>query len=154
MPYQCELKEISSQPVLSVRTRTAFQDLPKVMAQVYPAISQYLAEQGQQPAGAPFAAYYNMDMQDLDVEIGIPVSETLHPTTEFQASEIPGGRAATCIHEGPYSSIGQTYDILAKWMEEKGYQASGIAYEMYIDDPGLVPEAELRTLVLFPLLSN
>jgi effector-binding domain-containing protein len=39
-------------------------------------------------------------------------------------------------------------------MEENGHQASGIAYEMYIDDPGLVPEAELRTLVLFPLLSN
>jgi len=40
------------------------------MARVHPAIAQYLGEQGQQPAGAPFEDYYNMDMQYLDVEIG------------------------------------------------------------------------------------
>jgi effector-binding domain-containing protein len=154
MTYQCELKETTSQPVLSVRTRTSIQELPNVMAQVYPAISQYLEEQGEQPAGAPFAAYYNMDVQDLDVEIGIPVAEALAPTADFQASVIPGGRAATCIHVGPYSAISQAYEALEKWVQENGYQTSGTAYEMYIDDPGMVPEEELRTLVLFPLLSS
>ena len=40
-------------------------------------IAQYLAEQSEQPAGAPFVAYYNMDMQNLDVEIGFPVTACL-----------------------------------------------------------------------------
>jgi len=84
MSYNCELKEQPPQPALSVRTRAAVQDLPQLFGKVYGAIMQYLGELGEQPAGMPFAAYYNMDMQNLDVEIGFPVARKFAGKGEVQ----------------------------------------------------------------------
>jgi hypothetical protein len=67
MNYQCELLDRSVQPTLAIRTRTAVQNLPQVLGQAYSAIMQYAGPLGAQPCGAPFVAYHNMDMKDLDV---------------------------------------------------------------------------------------
>lgn len=77
MDFQCEIREQVAQPTLSIRTRTPIGDLPRLLGESYDKIAGYLAELGEEPAGAPFAAYYNMDMQDLDVEIGFPVGKSL-----------------------------------------------------------------------------
>jgi len=77
MTLKCELKEQPAQPILSVRTMTSVHELPQELGRIYGAIATYLAEIGEQPSGAPFAAYYNMDMDNLDVEIGFPVARPL-----------------------------------------------------------------------------
>jgi len=92
-----------------------------------------------------------MDMQDLDVEIGFPVSKSLPSKHDIKASEIPGGQVATCLHTGPYSKIEPAYNALSQWMKENGYEATGVAYEMYLDDPAETPPQELKTQILFPL---
>jgi len=74
MSYQCELKEQPAQKTVCIRTRAAVQDLPRLLEDGYGVIAQYLDELGEQPIGPPFAAYYNMDMADLDVEFGFPVA--------------------------------------------------------------------------------
>ena len=147
----CELIERSAQPVLSIRARTPVQDLPALFGKVYGTIGQYLGELRQQPAGAPFTAYYNMDMQDLDVEIGFPVAGPLPGKGEVMAGEIPAGRYAACLHIGPYNAIGAAYDALQVWLTEHGYEAMGVSYEFYLNDPQQVPPQELQTQVLFPV---
>lgn len=151
MSYQCEVKEQSAQPTLAIRTRAAVQDLGQVLGACYGTIAQYLGELGQHPAGPPFTAYYNEDMQDLDVEIGFPVARELPGRGEIQAGEIPGGQLATCLHTGSYSDIEAAYEALGQWMAENGYEPSGAAYEMYLNDPEDVPPEELQTLIMFPL---
>jgi len=151
MSYKCEVKEQSAQPALSIRTRTAVQDLAQVLGEAYGAMAQYLGELGEQPAGPPFTAYYNMDMQDLDVEIGFPVYKRLPGKDDIKASEIPGGKAATCLHTGPYSEIAPAYNALSEWIKDNGYEVTGVAYEVYLDDPAQTPPQELRTQILFPL---
>ena len=66
------------------------QDLREVLGKSYGSIMAYLMELGEQPVDAPFTAYYNMDMQNLDVEIGFPVGKALPGRGEIQASTIPG----------------------------------------------------------------
>ncbi len=151
MSYKCEVREQSSQPALSIRTRTSVEDLPQVFGQAYGTIAQYLGELGEQPVGPPFAAYYSMDMQDLDVEIGFPVSRNLPGRADIKASEMVGGKVATCLHTGPYSEIEQAYNALLRWIEDNGYEATRVAYEVYLDDPAQEPPQELRTQILFPL---
>ena len=151
MSYQCQVQERSVQPTLVLRARVTVQDLPQTLGQAYGAIAQYLGELGEQPAGSPFTAYHNMDMQNLDVEIGFPISKKLPGRGDIRASEIPGGEAATCLHVGPYSEIAPAYNALAQWMEENGYEPSGVAYEMYLNDPQQVPPQELQTQIVFPL---
>lgn len=151
MSYKCKVKEQPTQATLAIRTRVSVQDLPQVLGKAYGAIAQYLGELGEQPAGPPFVAYYNMDMQALDVEIGFPVSRKLSGKGDIQASEIPGGKVATCLCTGPYSDVKPAYNALSQWMKENGYEATGVAYEMYLNDPGQTVPQELQTQIVFPL---
>ena len=151
MAYQCEVKEQASRPTLSVRTRTSVGKLPEIMGQTYGMIAQYLGSLGEQPAGPPFAAYHNMDMEDLDVEIGFPVSREIAGRGDIQAGQLPGGRVATCLHVGPYGDIAAAYNALSEWVEAEGHEPAGVAYEMYLNDPNETPPEALMTQIVYPL---
>lgn len=149
MSYSCEVKEQPTQKTLSIRTRAAVQDLPRLLEAGYGAIVQYLNKLGEQPIGPPFAAYYNMDMDNLDVEFGFPVARQLPGQDEIKPGEIPGGKVATCLYTGPYDKIEPAYNALMKWMEDNGYQGAGVAYELYLNDPRETPPPQ--TQIILPL---
>ncbi|MHA2393708.1 MAG: GyrI-like domain-containing protein [Promethearchaeota archaeon] len=132
MSYDCEILDRNAQLVLSIRTKTSIQQLPQLLGESYMKIMQYLGEQGEAPAGAPFAGYFNLDMQNMDVEIGIPISKDLPENEEIKVGEIPAGKYAGCIYTGPYDKIEPAYTALTQWINENGYVASGIAYELYM----------------------
>ncbi len=148
--YPCELKEQAAQHALSIRFRSPVQDLGVHFGRIYGGIMQYLAILGEQPTGAPFAAYYNMDMQDLDIEAGFPVARPLPGKGDIQATEIPGGMVAVCHYTGPYDQVGPAYEQLSQFIRERGYAAAGAAYEWYFDGPE-VPPQDTRTDIVFPL---
>jgi effector-binding domain-containing protein len=143
-----EIKEEQAQPVLSIRTRAAVQDLPNVIGESYGKIMQYMEKIGKHPAGAPFVAYYNMDMDDLDLEIGFPVAEPLEGNDEINSSEIPAGKYVSTTYKGPYAGMEKPYTDMAKWIGERGYKPKGIAYEYYYNSPMEVPESELLTRIV------
>mgnify|MGYP006294396179 CR=1 FL=1 len=151
MSYQCKVTERASQPTLTIRTRTAARNLGETLGEAYGTIMQYMGELGEHPVGPPYTAYYNEDMQDLDVEVGFPVARELPGKGNVQAGEIPGGKVATCLHVGAYSDIGPAYEALSQWMQENGYEPAGAAYEFYLNDPQETPSEELMTQILFPL---
>ena len=151
MAHECELVERGPQPTLSVRRRVAVQDLPQVLPGAWGAVMGQAGKVGAMPAGPPYVAYHNMDMQDLDVEIGFPFAQSVQGDGEVVAGEIPDGRAATCMHVGPYDRIGAAYEALQKWMDEEGHKASGAPYEFYLNDPRDTPAEELQTQIVFPL---
>ena len=147
----CELTELPNQAILSVRRRTPVQSLPQVIGEAYQSIARYLAKLGEQPSGPPFAAYYNMDIQDLDVELGFTVTESIPGDNDITSSKLPGGKAAKAVHLGPYCDVEPTYDALMQWIKDHGYEWTGVAYEFYINDPNDTPAAELQTEIFLPL---
>jgi effector-binding domain-containing protein len=151
MAFQIELKQQAAQPVLSVRSRTTMQDLPGFLGKSFGAVAAYLGELGQAPAGAPFAAYHNMDMANLDVEAGFPVAQAAPARGEIAPSAIPGGQVATCLYSGPYDTMPPAYEALTQFIKEKGCEPTGVAYEIYLNDPATVSPQDLQTLILFPL---
>jgi len=151
MSFQCEVETQAAQPTLSIRTRTSVQELPQVFGKAYGAIAQYIGELGELAGGPPFAAYYNMDMQDLDVEIGFPVPKRLPGRGEIKAGEISAGKAATCLYTGPYQEIGPAYEALSQWIADNNYEATGVAFEFYLNDPSETPPQALQTQIVFPL---
>lgn len=151
MKYPCSIKEQEAQPYLGLRTRTAASDLPAKLGQSWGAIMAHMLSLGQQPAGMPFLGYFNEDMNDMDVEMGIPTAEVLAGSGAIYGAEIPAGRVAECLYTGPYSGMTAAYQQIGAFMADEGVEPVGMAYEMYLDDPGETPEAELRTLIVFPL---
>jgi effector-binding domain-containing protein len=150
MMNPCEIKELPARPTLSIRFRAAEQELPGHFGRVYGAISQYLRELGEQHVGAAFAAYHTMDMQNLDVEAGFPVSRPLPDRGDIRAGKIPGGMVAICHYTGPYDKVGTAYEDLTQFVKEKGYTPAGVCYEWYLNGPG-VPPQDLKTDIVFPV---
>ncbi len=151
MAYEIKLLELPDQPTLSMRATLAVGDLPQFFGKVYGSIMQYLGEKGEQPAGMPFATYYNLDMQNLDVEAGFPVAKALPGKGEIQASMIPGGKFISTLHVGAYDKCQPAYDALTEWAKQNGYEPSGVAYEYYLNDPNQNPPVEPETEIRLAL---
>jgi len=151
--YHCEVKDVAPQPTLGIRRTISIENISTMLGEAYGAVAQYLGELGEYPAGPPYAAYYNDDMQNLDIEAGFPVARELEGRDQIEAGTIPGGEAATCMHIGPYDEIEAAYAALTEWIEDQGREPTGICYEMYLNDPDEVPPEELQTQILFPLKS-
>lgn len=151
MSFKIELTNEPSQRALSIRTRTSVEALPEEIGKAYNVIMQYLKEIGHEPSGVPFVAYYNLDMKDLDVEMGFPVSSAIAEKGNIKLSEIPGGKQISCMFKGPYKDMEAPYNEMTKWVKENEYTATGVAYEFYYNSPMDVPESELLTKIVFPL---
>ncbi len=151
MKYECKIIEVEDQPVLTVRTVTAVENLPAFFGEAYGAIMKYLGELGEQPAGMPFSAYYNLDMKALDVEAGFPVAKMLPGKGKIQSGKIAGGKFGITLHVGTYDSMVPAYDALTDFIKQEGYEPTGIAYEYYLNDPNEDPSGIPETEIRFPL---
>ena len=151
MTYKCELVDQAVQPTLSIRTTTSIKELPQELGKAYGAIGQYMGELGEQPAGAPYAAYFTFTMESMDIEIGFPVGGSLPGKGEIQSGDIPAGKVAQTMYTGPYNKIEPAYNALTAFVEQQGYEATGVAYEFYLNDPGEVAPEELLTQIVFRL---
>lgn len=151
MALNIELVDQETQTVMYIRTRTSFADMPKLIGESYCKIAAYLDEIGEQPAGMPYAAYHNLDMQDMDVEMGFPVAKPLPGKDEIKPGEIPAGKYVTCLYKGPYSQMEQAYNEIFKWLQENNRELKGVYYEYYYNAPDEVPESELLTKIAIPV---
>lgn len=146
-----EVKDLAAQPVLSVRTTTQVEQLPMELGRIFGAIAQLLCEMNEQPGGMPFVAYYNMDMQALEVEVGFPVQQPLPGKGEIECREIPAGKYASTLYVGPYEEMAPAYDSMNQWLAEHGYEPTGITYEYYLNGPDTATPQEYQTRIVFPL---
>lgn len=151
MGYEFELIDEKEQAVLSMRIRTAVGNLPQEFGRVYGGIIQYLEDIGEKTEGPAFGAYYNMDMENLDVEIGFIVPKPIAGKGEIQSGKIPAGKQVSCLYQGPYAETAPVYDAMMAWIGENGQTPTGVSYEYYYNSPAEVPESELLTRIVFPL---
>ena len=151
MTHHSELLELQPQPTLNIRTRTPVSRLPNALGEAYKSIYEHLASIGELPFGAPYVAYYNMDMEDLDIEIGCPVARPLPARDTIKQGEIPGGRYGATTFTGPYHELSGAYEALTQWVQANKFDTTGTVYEIYLNDPGQVQPHELQTQLLFQL---
>ncbi len=151
MSQVCEVVELASQPAIAVRARTNFRELSKIIDEAYDAISQYLGQMGEQPAGPPFVGFFNVGTDDLEVEAGFAVSRKIKGEGRFLSVETPGGRVGVCLHTGPYSESHAAYAELTRTVQELGLEPTGVSYEFYLNNPMDTSPEQLQTRIVFPL---
>lgn len=57
------------------------------------------------------------------------------------------GRALQGMHVGPYDDVARTYEQLASYAQEHGFEVTGPAHEIYISDPRRTAPEKLKTIV-------
>lgn len=152
MNYKIEMSEQPSLPVLAMHKRTTVDQMPQELDKIFKKIIQYLSEIGEEPSNIYFAAYHNMEMDNLDLEVGVVVNKMLPGKGDIQAGEIPAGKQVSTFYKGPHKEAKSSFNTVIQWMDENGYISTGVIYEFYYHSPVKLPESELITKIVFPVI--
>jgi effector-binding domain-containing protein len=104
------------------------------------------------PAGPPFARYFSMSAEGLDVAAGFPVAEPFLGAGVVHPGELPAGPAAVATHVGSYQGLEAAWNALREQAGAMGRPLGDDPWEVYFIGPGSgVDEAEWRTELVWPL---
>jgi effector-binding domain-containing protein len=153
MRYECQLKQIKPQPILSIRGTTSIADLPKNIGAFLMEVWTYIEKNGGKPVGPPFTRYHSTDnLEALDLEAGLPVADPMPGSARVKAGTLPGGEVIATDHIGSYEGLPNAGEALARWCKQEGRTAAGPNWEVYWTDPGAEKDpSKLRTEVVKPL---
>ncbi len=95
--------------------------------------------------GPALALYYDGEYkeEDADYEACFPVSKPVE-AAEVDCRTLPGGRAATLVHEGPYETLSESYKILMDYLKSKSFEAQVPSREIFLKGPGMVLKGNPR----------
>ncbi len=107
------------------------------------------------PTGPLMGVYYNspeqVDPQDLEWEIGFPVTPRQGIQPPLTLKEWNYTQVAAALHKGPYTEAPKTIAKIMEWMAANGCTASGPVLERYLDmNPSEMKPADLRTEIWIP----
>ncbi len=154
MSYEIHLRETQSQLCATLRDRTTWADIGPFVGAGMAELAGAVASQGARFAGPPFVVYHMANASDaeIDLEVGVPVSEPVEPVGRVGNATIEGGLAATTLHCGAYEGIGAAYQAVAEWLQEHGHETAGPPREIYLTDPNQVTDpGALRTEIVWPI---
>jgi effector-binding domain-containing protein len=146
-----EFRQVALQHTAAIRMTRPLTAIGPAMAEAFPKLYAAVAAAGMEPAGTPLAVYLEMGPEDTTFECAIPVPAPFTAGGEVRASSVGGGEAAFTVHVGPYDTIGETWGALTTWVSEQGRTLAGPGWESYLDEPGQVPDDELRTEIYLPV---
>jgi AraC family transcriptional regulator len=85
----------------------------------------------------------------------LPVAQdlALDETAEVERIPVAGGRCAVAVHVGSYAGLGQAWQEFMAAVAADGLHPDGSrpSFEVYANDPGLVPPEQLRTELHQPI---
>lgn len=132
---QCTIKELPEVIVASKRTVVRNYD---EFFKLVPAIGEIMLKhnvQCRKPSYC-FNIFHDGEFKesDFDVEICEAVTRKSENKDGLVYKKIPGYKTAACIyHKGSYSSLGNAYTNLFKWIEDNKYSVIDNPRESYID---------------------
>lgn len=145
-----KVEQRAEQPYMAIRTQATMQSLDTVIPQGIEEVFAWLGKQGVAPAGAPFIRYLVIDMEaQLEIEVGVPVANTLAGDGRILAGVLPAGRYASLIYTGIDNGIQANWALL-KWGAEQGlvwdtWKAEngdgwGARFESFLTNPDEEPD--------------
>lgn len=107
------------------------------------------------PTGPLMGIFYNspeqVDSQDLEWEIGFPLSPRQGIQPPLVLKEWSYTQVAVSMHKGPYADAGKTIVKITEWMAANGYAPAGPMLERYLDmNPAEMRPEDLRTEIWIP----
>lgn len=147
VPY--EIREVPPRPCVFIRRRIKQDALGEFFMEAMPKVFGFAFQNGG-PAGPPFARYPEWGVDDCVVEAGVTTNAPVAAEGEITSGTFGGCKAIVTVHVGPYDGLKQAFYKLAEYAEQNGHPRR-VPFEVYIDDPGSKPEAELRSELYWPI---
>ena len=143
-----QMNEISIkrvEPILVASVRRVFpkKDFDKNLDEMWPVANDYIDKMGVKRTIPCLMLYHSgwwnlkeqnimYNEENLDVEVAEPVTKSFDSNEKVKVYELPKVEKMACIiHNGPFSTIGKTCDMLFEWMKQNNYLADGTIREIY-----------------------
>lgn len=155
MAYEIEQRTIEATPMLFQARRVELEKTGEALSQILPAVFGYAMEHGIEMTGPPFVRYVEFSPAFASLEGGVPTATRADPPpaeNDVHVGELSGGKVARTVHRGPYDTLIEAYEALDRWMGEQGVTAAGPLWEVYLTDPGEVPDPkDWETEIFWPI---
>lgn len=142
MSYEIEKKSIVETPFVFMQRQVSPDTISEALGQMFPPVFQHATAKGIGFAGPPTARYVSFGPGLITIEAGMPIVGPADGEGEIQVGSLAGGNVATTVHKGPYDTLGQAHEAIQKWITENDEEAGGAPWEVYLTDPGEVPDPE------------
>lgn len=130
-------------------------EISAAMAATYGLVLGFVSTNGLQLAGQPLAITNYWDERGFGFDAGIPVSGAptrgAGPDSPVRMGETYGGRVVRAIHVGPYSGLDTTSEKIEAYIVAHSLEKNGRPWDVFVSDPGNVPEDELVTEMYYPV---
>lgn len=120
--------------VASVRTRSHPSQLRQTIASAQDEVLDVIGEEGLAPAGPMFTRYHRIG-PIAELEVGVPLAQTVRPHPRVLNSTLPGGPALHLVCTGSRAKLVQAVNTLHEYLKGAGLTASGGYWEYYLTEP-------------------
>ncbi len=114
-----------------------------------------LGAAGVAPLGPPMVAYVKIEAGRMEFDVARMIApadaDKLKDAAGVTIATTIEGPAIKTVHKGPYNGLGDTYQKMFAFMREEGLEPGPACYELYLNDPGDTPPADLLTEIRQPL---
>ena len=146
-----ELVTLQPACVAVVLETVRMRELPDFFGRVFHAVTTVAMDQGVEITGPPFAQYFGVPDETVEVAAGFPTARPVTPSHGVTPSELPGGRAGQLLHEGPYDGLAEAYGRLVGWLAEQDLRPGEVMWESYLNEPPADAGESARTLISWPV---
>ncbi len=145
--------EVTSKMAVGVRVEANMQQMSDAMSSSFGKLMEYIEKAGTEMAGMPFAIWYQYeDTTKFVFECAIPVTSKVKGEGDIRFFSTYAGKVVTANHWGDYSTTGNSWGKIMKYLDEKQLQPNGDPYEVYITDPTTEPDpSRWLTELYFPV---
>lgn len=147
-----EIVTVDEQPIASIRSTIPANEVSKHLAIMLGEILRHVTQSGSEMAGPPLSRYHGFTADTIDLEAAIPVKKAVPGEGRVKPASLPGGKAATTWHVGPYHDLPKSYAALEAFMKKESLAAREAFWEIYWTDPGIERDpAKWRTQIIWPV---
>ena len=150
--YTIEKKDLPESNILFMRRRVQKSEISATLGELLGGAFGHATKSGAALAGPPLCRYREFTSGGMTLEAGVPVAVPAAGEGDVMAGTLPAGPVASTIHTGPYDSLSEAYTALEKWIAESDSEPAGDPWEVYLTDPGEVPNpADWQTQINWPV---
>jgi effector-binding domain-containing protein len=122
-------------------------DISGKMGEAFRDVWAFMESNHIRPAGGALSVYYDYSPDSMTFRAGFTVNRADMAKAQGAVSGdvTPAGEVLYFQHKGSYSTLRDDYDLMMQHLKTLGREMGTPAWEVYLNAPDQVPEAELLT---------
>lgn len=152
MNYDITRKSLEPLTLLCKEVSCTHAEIAESLGQCLPAAYGYAMGNSIPMLGPPITRYAKWGPGIVTMQGGVPVPAGTEAGDGLMVIELAATEAAVTVHTGSYDGLGDAHAALETFLHENGLESGGPPLEIYLTDPGEVPDpAEWKTMIQYPI---